>query len=89
MESLKLIAVKDLKAGFFNTPNFQRNLVDAMRQWSTICNEPGNTLSQFPHDFRLYCLGEFDIKTGRLTMFEDPQDLGSAADVRKPSEPHL
>ena len=27
-----------------------------------------NKITQFPHDFQLFCLGEFDIKSGNIAV---------------------
>lgn len=80
---MKLFAVKDMKAQMFLEPRFQRSIADALRGWEVISNEGESMISRFPNDFRLYCLADFDSSTGRISIFDDPQDLGSAADFKR------
>lgn len=83
---LKCFVVKDMKAQLFLQPNFQRSVAEAMRSWEVVANEGESAISKFPHDFRLFCIGEFDDVKGELTP-QAAQDLGSAFDVkRKPKE---
>lgn len=80
---MKLFAVKDMKAGIYLNPNFQRSVADAIRSWEVVANEGESMVSKFPHDFRLYHLADFSQDNGILSVLETPQDLGSAADFKK------
>lgn len=87
-----ICAVKDMKAQYFLQPTFQRSVADAIRSWQIVANDDKDSMvGKFPHDYRLYHLGEFDTITGKISVFEDSRDLGSAADHRTPrsSEPTL
>lgn len=83
---MKLFAARDMKAQIYLKPFVTLTLADALRSFEMIANEPGNTISQFPNDFRLYHLGDFDSNTGVLTVLDEAPDLGSAADFKKRPE---
>jgi len=83
---MNIFAVKDMKAGIYLQPQAQKSVADAMRSWEVVANEGESMITKFPNDFRLHHLASFDEETGEITAFNQPQDLGSAADfVRKPS----
>lgn len=54
---------------------------EAMRAFQGTVNNPGNVVSDHPHDFHLYKLGEYDIFTGKLLALETPEILISGKDV--------
>lgn len=84
-----LFSIKDMKAGLFLKPFIESTVADAVRKWELTANdEQGSMITRFPNDFRLLQLGKFDQVVGRFEIFQDPQDMGSAADfVRRPSMP--
>lgn len=85
---MKLFALRDLKSNLFLTPNFQRSIADATRSFSSMVNDSShpNMITQFPGDFRLYHLADFDSETGKLTVLDLPQDLGCALDFMAPDK---
>lgn len=79
---MKLVSIKDMKAQIFFKPNCVATLADALRSFELVANESDNLISQFPNDFRLYHLADFDTSTGEVTPL-DPKDLGAAADFKR------
>lgn len=84
---MNIFAVKDMKAGIYLQPNVQRTVADAIRTWEMLANDDrsDSLIARFPNDFRLFHIGTFDPVNGRLSVLEDPSDLGSAADFKKAS----
>lgn len=78
-----ITAVKDLKSDIFLQPQFQRSVADAMRNWEIIANEGDHLVSRFPDDYVLYKLGNFNAETGEVTVSERPENLASAAELKK------
>lgn len=89
MSKYNLFAAKDMKAGLFLQPNFQRSIPDAMRSWEVVANEGESMISKFPNDYRLYHLAEFNDETGQIKIISPPADLGSAADVKRKPDAEL
>lgn len=84
---MKLFSVKDMKAQVWLKPHIVDNVAEAMRSWEIVANEGESMISKFPNDFRLYCIAEFNTISGKLEVYDDAADLGSAADVkRRPTE---
>lgn len=84
---LKLFAVKDMKAQIFHRPTVSASVAEATRSWELVANESESVISKFPHDFRLFHIGDFNTESGFLVMNDSVADLGSAADFkRKPVE---
>lgn len=83
---MKLFALHDVKAKIWLPPTFQKSIADATRSFSTMVNDKDhpNMITQFPSDFRLYHLGEFDQDTGKMVLLDLPNDLGSALDFKAP-----
>lgn len=61
---MKLYSVYDKKAMFFDSPFCVENDIQAARAFDQAVNDPRSTLSKYPADFALYCLGEYDPGTG-------------------------
>lgn len=82
----KLYCVRDVKAGFGVTPGVPA-VIDmpndefARRVLKGSCakGQKPNALNVYPEDKELWCIGEFDDLTGRLTPIE-PYMVGRALD---------
>lgn len=59
-----LYAVKDIKAGTFGLPVKSQNAVTSMREVITAAKTEGSALNQFPQDFQLFRVSEYDDETG-------------------------
>lgn len=67
---LKVFAIRDTKAEVYNTPFYQQSHGEAERNFQTLVNDNKSTVSQYPEDFDLYFLGEYDDNLG--TFFTEP-----------------
>lgn len=83
---VKLYSVLDLKAEKWANPFPMGTRGEALRSWQTIANDEASAINQYPEDFRLYEIGEFDVITGKLTQHELPVSLGLALEFVKPKE---
>lgn len=59
--------------------------VVAVRQFQEIAANPESSVSKYPEDHVLYHIGILDGLS--LTLFPEPQRLGSALELRKPEAP--
>ena len=64
---MKAYSVFDKKAGSFSSPIFMINDAIAKRSLSSVVFDSKSTLNQFPDDYALYCVGDFDDVTGSLS----------------------
>lgn len=63
---LKIFTVWDRKAGAHLTPFFARSDGEAIRMLKETVLSGNSKLSQWPDDYHLYGLGEFDDGTGEI-----------------------
>lgn len=61
---LKVYAIFDDKAGCYNLPFYCNTDGMAVRAFSAAINDSQRLESQYPQDFHLYRLGEFDDEKG-------------------------
>ncbi len=64
---VELYSVKDTKLGKFCTPFTAPNDEIAKRMLQSTIMAGGNNIAQFPEDFQLFKLGNYDEDTGELT----------------------
>lgn len=76
---MKIFCLLDVKANHFLQPFPERSVVDALRGFETAVNDPDkrSTVAQYPDDFALCEIGEFDMATGVLHAHPNPINLGS------------
>lgn len=74
-------AIKDLKAGMFNTPFFQPTHGAAERAFQELVNDSQSFVSKYPGDYDLYYLGTYDDLTGALKTDGEIQHIVSAAQL--------
>lgn len=68
---IKVYAVKDVAAGEFMSPFYVQNDLMLKRVVKQAVNaEKQNVFNEFPEDKQVYCLGEFDSSTGKITSCE-------------------
>lgn len=76
---LKMFSIRDTKGEIFNPPYFAKTHGEAERQFKTLTNDSKSTINQYPEDFDLYYLGDYDDQTGKLKSLDTPQHLIKAA----------
>lgn len=75
----QVFAVFDQKVGAYAQPFFCVNLEVAKRSFAAAAADKTLTLGQFPTDYTLFHLGEFDDSTAHFRMLTAPENLGLAA----------
>jgi len=78
---LKAFSIRDQKAEAYNTPFFQKTHGEAERNFKTLVNDPKSTVHQFPEDYDLYYLGEYNDQNGQLVALDTPQHVVKAIQV--------
>lgn len=58
--------IKDAKSGTFATPFFSINDATATRSFQQAANDQNTTINQFPEDYALYKLGEFNDESAEF-----------------------
>lgn len=78
---MELYAIKDLKSNTYGRPSLEVNENVALRSCSTLVNDSNPTLvNQFPNDFELYKVADYDEKTGAVKP--DLKFIKSLADLK-------
>lgn len=75
----KIYAIRDSKAECFHNPFYQSTHGEAERAFRTAVADEKTTLNQYPEDFDLYYLGEYDDNTGKMMALDTPQHVIKAA----------
>lgn len=82
----KIYSIRDQKSEVFNTPFYQSTHGEAERNFHHLCNDQKSTIAQYPSDFDLYYLGEYDDNTGQFSGLDTPQHIAKAVSQIKPKE---
>lgn len=75
---LVVATVYDTKAETYFQPFFARTRAEALRSFKQAANQEGHTFNNFPGDFHLFIVAEWDEDTGGFTNLDAPASLGSA-----------
>ena len=75
---MNVYSINDMKAEAFNLPFFSENHGTAIRSVQ-VQLEQDEKMRSFAEDFAIYCVGSFDVGTGRLT----PRDPEHVVDCRE------
>lgn len=72
---LKIYSIRDAKGQIFHTPFYQRTHGEAERNFRTVANDQKSNIAQFPEDYDLYYIGEYDDQTGKIESLPTPQHI--------------
>ena len=75
---LKIYSVRDSKGEIYNTPFFAKTHAEAERMFRGVANDTKSMIAQFPEDFDLYFVGEFDDSSGNLKKLDTPHHIAKA-----------
>lgn len=78
----RIYSVRDCKVGSFAPPCLFENDAVASRSFGDMVVSDKGLVGAHPEDFALYCIGEIDLETGRITPFE-PVSLAIASDFMR------
>lgn len=74
-----LYSIKDAKTGFM-TPVLEQGDPAALRNFSAAVNSPDSLMHQYPNDFALYKVANFDTDTG-IDPVLAPIQIADASEV--------
>jgi len=74
----KVFAIYDSKIKAFMQPFFMLHQGQAIRGFQQLIQDKKTNVGQYPADFTLMQIGEFDEESGRLESLEAKVDLGNA-----------
>lgn len=74
-----MFAIRDSKGEMFFTPFFMNTHGEAERDFRSLANNKENPIGQYPEDYDLYYLGEYDNSTGKTNACDTPQHVQKAA----------
>lgn len=77
----QLFCIFDNKASYFLPPWPCRNVGTARREFLTACQTPKMAFSEFPADYVLYAVGEFDDADAKFTPFQPPQRVCDGVEI--------
>ena len=78
---IKLYSIKDTKLGKYAQPFSAPNDEIAKRMLTSTIRAGGNNIADYPEDFQLYKLGQYDEDTGDLQT--DNKFLANATEFKK------
>lgn len=79
----KLFAIRDSKTEFFGPPWAKSTHGEAERDFTTLVNDPQSQIFNYPQDYDLYLLGEYDSNTGKITPEDTPKHCLKAVQIKK------
>ena len=82
----KVYSVRDKKTEMFNPPFYQATHGEAERSFHRLVNDPKTNINQFPEDYDLYYLGEFDDNKGQLISMDSPVHVVQALQLHTGTE---
>lgn len=75
-----VLAVYDFKTREYDRPFTSRNYEDGIRGFKHGVKQAGSQLANFPEDYELHALGEYDPTSGMLWALEKPIRIAGATD---------
>lgn len=79
---LKIFTIRDTKGEIYHPPFYQRSHGEAERAFTQLINDPKSQISQYPEDYDLYYLGEYDDQTGKIFPETTPKHLHKAVNMK-------
>lgn len=79
----KVYAAFDLKAACYGGLLTFPNRAVAVRVFTEVCNDPKSPMFQYPGDYALHELGDWDPSTGSIRGYVSPEIVCTAASVIK------
>lgn len=82
----QLFTISDSRIGSHNAPWAALDVKEAEGLFFRTVNDrqKHSAIAQYPEDFDLWHIGEFDTQTGKIQCFDTPQHVRKAHDVKTP-----
>lgn len=74
----KMYSVRDSKGEIFHPPFYQKTHGEAERTFNKLVHDDKSMIAQYPDDFDLYYLGEYDDQSGKISSLNTPQHITKA-----------
>lgn len=81
----KMFSIRDSKGEVYHPPMYANTHGEAERNFKMQVNNEKTMMFQFPEDFDLYYVGDYDTKSGKITPKDTPQHLIKAVAVKQKS----
>lgn len=78
---MKVYCVYDKKTGVYMFPFFSNHDGDAVRMFMSACKTQDSVLGDYPEDFDLYCIAEFDRDCGEMRPLDAKKFLLAGSSV--------
>ncbi len=78
---LMIYTVYDKKAQIYHPPYYCHNVGHATRMFKTMFQQKESVINQYPEDFQVFELGEFNDSTGKMIGYQQPNFICTAADL--------
>lgn len=76
--NVKMFTIYDRVAKLHNSPFCFNTIGQALREFTTLANNPQSTIGQHPEDYTLLEIATFDDNTGLVLPYDKPHLIGSA-----------
>lgn len=83
MSIYKVFSIYDSKIGSYGVPFFQLHAGQAIRSFQSAARDSTTQIAQFPEDFSLFELGQYDDGIPSFKLHPSPIALGSALSFLK------
>lgn len=81
----KVMTIYDKKSELWFNPQAWQSIGEAVRAFGDICRDGESALAAHPEDYSLWCVGDFDERTGKLTVLDRPTSHADGFDYAKES----
>lgn len=79
---LKIYAILDSKAAAFGNPFYMRSIGEAVRAFNDEAKKENSMVKNYPEDFTLFELGDYDQVTGIIKPLQAPKSIGNAVSLQ-------
>lgn len=83
MATLKMYTIRDKKMDTHLRPMYVAHLVEIQRNLIKVLQDDKSTIAQFPTDYEVYYLGEFDEKRAEYKLEKKPQFIMNITDLQE------
>lgn len=77
-QTQKMYSIRDSKGDVFHPPFYKNTHGEAERDFKRLITDEKSMIYQYPEDFDLYYIGEYDSQKGTIKALETPQHIVKA-----------
>lgn len=79
----KIYSIRDSKSEAYGLPFYQHTHGEAERSFAKLASDSQSTVNQFPEDFDLYYIGNYNDQTGTIAALDTPQHIQKAVNIKQ------